>query len=107
MKLQADPTVVYSIKKVTGNYDTLISRLYYKDLKLNSPYNTYLFKGLPPGPIGMPDISSIDAVLNYIDHDYLFFVADPYSNGGHNFSKTLREHNSKKKIYRSYKPLKI
>ena len=102
MKLQADPTVVYSIKKVTGNYDTLIRRLYYKDLKLNSPYNTYLFKGLPPGPIGMPDISSIDAVLNYIDHDYLFFVADPYSNGGHNFSKTLREHNSKKKIYTNW-----
>lgn len=99
MKLQADPTVIYSIKKASTNYDTLIRRLYYRDLKFNSLYNTYLFKGLPPGPIGMPDISSIEAVLNYKEHDYLFFVVDPYSKGGHNFSKSLREHNSKKKIY--------
>ncbi|MBR99711.1 MAG: aminodeoxychorismate lyase [Flavobacteriaceae bacterium] len=100
MKLQADPTVLFSIKKTSGNFDTLIRRLYYKDLKLNSPCNTYLNKGLPPGPISMPDISSIDAVLNYNnDHNFLFFVVDPHSNGRHKFSKSLREHNKKKKIY--------
>jgi len=79
MKLQADPTVIYSIKSYYNNFDTIIRRVLYRDLKLNSPYNTYKIKGLPPGPISMPDISSIDAVLNSRNHNYIFFVADPYN----------------------------
>ena len=79
MKLDADPTVIYALKKISGNFDTIIKRVLYKDLTIDSPYNTYLYKELPPGPIAMPDISSIDAVLNYEDHDYFFFVADATS----------------------------
>ena len=81
MKLQADPTVIYSIKSYYNNFDTIIRRVLYRDLKLNSPYNTYKVKGLPPGPISMPDISSIDAVLNSRNHNYIFFVADPHNPG--------------------------
>ena len=63
MKLQADPTVVYTIKKRDG-FDTKIRRVLYKDLRIKSPYNTYVNRGLPPGPIFTPDISAIEAVLN-------------------------------------------
>ncbi len=71
----------------------------YRDLKLESPYNTYKIKGLPPGPISMPDISSIDAVLNSRSHDYIFFVADPYNPGYHLFASTLRQHNKNRRVY--------
>ena len=81
MRLQADPTVIYSIKSYYNNFDTIIRRVLYRDLKLESPYNTYKIKGLPPGPISMPDISSIDAVLDSRSHDYIFFVADPHNPG--------------------------
>lgn len=97
--LQADPTVIYSIKKTTQNFDTIIKRVLYKDLEIESPYNTYLHDGLPPGPITMPDISSIDAVLNYEKHDYYYFVADPANFGYHKFAKTLRQHNNNKNAY--------
>ncbi len=99
MKLQADPTIIYSIKRESDNFDTLIRRVYNKDLRIKSKYNTYAYKGLPPGPIGMPDIISIDAVLNHDKHNYIYFVVDPYNQGSHNFSKTLREHNKKREIY--------
>lgn len=99
MKLQADPTVIYAIKKQSQNFDTIIRRVLYKDLKIDSPYNTYQHIGLPPGPIAMPDISSIKAVLNYEKHDYLFFVANPKKPGYHSFAKTLRQHNRNKQIY--------
>lgn len=98
-KLDADPTVIYAIKDQTGNFDTIIKRVLYKDLKLDSPYNTYLYKELPPGPITMPDISSIDAVLNYEDHDYFYFVADVENFGYHKFAKTLAQHNVNKREY--------
>ena len=87
--LQADPTVIYAIKKETGNFDTIIKRVLFRDLEMDSPFNTYKYAGLPPGPIAMPDISSIDAVLNAEKHDYLYFVADVSNFGYHMFAKTL------------------
>ena len=98
-KLDADPTVIYAIKKETGNFDTIIKRVLYKDLTLDSPYNTYLYSSLPPGPIFMPDISSIDAVLNFQNHDYFFFVADVQNFGYHKFAETLAQHNRNKQEY--------
>lgn len=100
--LQADPTVIYAIKKQRQNFDTVIKRVLYEDLKIDSPYNTYLYPGLPPGPIYMPDISSIDAVLNYEKHDYFYFVADVDRWGYHKFAKTLRQHNNNKIEYQQY-----
>lgn len=97
--LQADPTVIYAVKKSTHNFDTIIKRVLYKDLEIESPYNTYLHTGLPPGPITMPDISSLEAVLNYEQHDYYFFVADPSNFGYHKFAKTLAQHNRNKAHY--------
>lgn len=97
--LQADPTVIYAIKKETGNYDTIIKRVLYRDLEMDSPYNTYKYKGIPPGPITMPDISSIEAVLNPEQHDYLYFVADVSNFGYHMFAKTLAQHNRNKVQY--------
>ena len=99
MKLQADPTVVYSIKHSTGNFDTIIRRVLYRDLRLDNPYNTYKRNGLPIGPITMPEVSAIEAVLNAERHLYLYFVADVERPGYHNFSKTLSEHNQKRKAY--------
>ena len=61
--------------------------------------NTYRINGLPPGPIAMPDISAIDAVLDYKKHNYIFFVADPYNRGYHLFARNLSEHNRNKKVY--------
>jgi len=98
-KLDADPTVIYAIKEKTGNFDTVIKRVLYKDLELESPYNTYKYKQLPPGPIAMPDISSIDAVLNYEDHDFYYFVANVKNFGYHKFAKTLAQHNRNKQEY--------
>lgn len=98
-KLDADPTVIYAIKEKTGNFDTIIKRVLYKDLELDSPYNTYKYKTLPPGPISMPDISSIDAVLNYEDHDFFYFVADVENFGYHKFAKNLAQHNRNKQEY--------
>ncbi len=97
--LQADPTVIYAIKKETGNYDTIIKRVLYRDLEMDSPYNTYKYRGVPPGPITMPDIASIEAVLNPEKHDYLYFVADVSNFGYHKFAKTLAQHNRNKVQY--------
>jgi UPF0755 protein len=99
MLLQADPTVIYAIKKETGNYDTIIKRVLFRDLEMDSPYNTYKYAGVPPGPITMPDITSIDAVLNPEKHDYLYFVADVSNFGYHMFAKTLAQHNRNKVQY--------
>ena len=99
MRLQADPTVIYSIKDYYKNFDTIIRRVLYRDLRLNSRYNTYRINGLPPGPIAMPDISAIDAVLDYEKHNYIFFVADPYNRGYHLFARNLSEHNRNKRVY--------
>ncbi|AXT63478.1 endolytic transglycosylase MltG [Aquimarina sp. AD10] len=98
-KLDADPTVIYAIKKHRNDWDTVIKRVLYKDLGLDSPYNTYKYATLPPGPIAMPDISSIDAVINYEKHDYYFFVANVENFGYHKFAKTIGQHNRNKKQY--------
>ena len=102
MKLQADPTVIYAMKLKYQNFDTIIRRVLFKDLKIKSPYNTYKYRGLPPGPIIMPDISSIEAVLNPEQHHYLYFVANPNNPGYHLFAKNVKEHNSNKKIYTNW-----
>ncbi|WP_417362971.1 endolytic transglycosylase MltG [Galbibacter sp.] len=99
MLLQADPTVIFAIKKESGDFDTIIKRVLYKDLELDSPYNTYKYSGVPPGPIAMPDISAVDAVLNYEKNDYLYFVADVEKFGYHKFAKTLSQHNRNKQSY--------
>ncbi len=83
MKLEADPTIQYL--QPNG-----WKRLLYKDLKINSPYNTYLYTGLPPGPINNPGREAILAVLYPAKTNYLFFVAT--GEGGHNFSRTFSEH---------------
>lgn len=87
MKLDADPTVQYVVMRKEGRK----RRLLYKDLEIEDPYNTYRRAGLPPGPITNPSPSSIRAVANAEDHDYLYFVAR--GDGGHTFSRTLSEHN--------------
>ncbi|RRQ48272.1 endolytic transglycosylase MltG [Maribacter algicola] len=99
MLLQADPTVIYAIKKVTGNYDTIIKRVLYKDLEMDSPYNTYKYGGVPPGPITMPDISAVDAVLNPEKHNYYYFVANVKNFGYHMFAENIAQHNRNKAQY--------
>lgn len=99
MPLQADPTVIYAIKHKTGDFNRVIKRVLYKDLELDSPYNTYKYASIPPGPITMPDVSSIDAVLNAEKHDYIFFVANVKNFGYHKFAKTLSQHNRNKQEY--------
>lgn len=99
MLLQADPTVIYAKKKSENDFDQVIKRVLYKDLELDSPYNTYKVTGVPPGPITMPDISSIEGVLNYEKHDYIFFVADVSNFGYHKFAKTYAQHNKNKQEY--------
>lgn len=99
MLLQADPTVIYAIKKETGNFDTIIKRVLYKDLEMDSPYNTYKNAGLPPGPIAMPDITAIDAVLNPKKHNYYYFVANVEKFGYHMFAENLTQHNRNKEQY--------
>lgn len=99
MLLQADPTVIYALKLHTNDFDTIIKRVLYKDLEIDSPYNTYKYSGVPPGPITMPDISAIDAVLNPEKHDYYYFVANVENFGYHKFAKSLGQHNRNKAQY--------
>ncbi len=94
--LQADPTVVFA----SGEFG--LRRVLNKHLAIDSPYNTYKYAGLPPGPIAMPDISTIDAVLNYEKHSYLYFCASPDNSGKHLFAKTLVQHNRNADKYRAY-----
>ncbi len=102
MRLQADPTVIYALKKNTNDWKQVIKRVLRKDLEVKSPYNTYQNTGIPPGPIFMADISAIDAVLNAQKHNYLFFVADPNNFGYHKFSKSLGQHNRYSQTYRNW-----
>ena len=99
--LQADPTIIYALKQKYGQ-DKEYKRVLNKDLTIDSPYNTYVNFGLPPGPIGMPDISSIDAVLNYEKHDYYYMCASVENIGHHEFAKTLAEHNANAKAYQKW-----
>ena len=102
MKLQADPTVIFAIQNRNQDFETPIKRVLYKDLEIDSPYNTYQYTGVPPGLIAMPDISSIDAVLNAESHDYLYFAADPENPGYHKFAKTLAQHNRNARVYQNW-----
>lgn len=99
MLLQADPTVIYAKKKLENDFEQVIKRVLYRDLELDSPYNTYKYTGVPPGPISMPDISSINAVLDYETHDYLYMVANVSNPGYHKFAKTLAQHNRNRAEY--------
>lgn len=94
MLLQADPTAVFA----TGDFGTRRVTNYHT--QVDSPYNTYRYAGLPPGPIAMASISSIDAVLNAEQHNYLYFCAKGDGSGLHNFAKTLSGHNRNAAIYR-------
>lgn len=86
MLLQADPTVKFALK----NFEA--KRIYNSMLSADSPYNTYKYKGLPPGPIRIPSVVGIDAVLNHTHHDYLYMCAKEDFSGTHNFAKTFSEH---------------
>lgn len=90
--LQADPTIIFALKRKLGN-DVVIKRVLTKDLQIDSPYNTYINSGLPPGPIAMPDISAINAVLNPAIHEYYYMCASITTIGKHEFAKTLAQHN--------------
>lgn len=85
--LQADPTIKYAM----GNFQ--IKRVLTEYLSVESPYNTYKYAGLPPGPINFPDIASVDAVLNAEHHNYMYFCAKEDFSGYHNFAQSLAEHN--------------
>lgn len=94
MPLQADPTVKFAV----GDFG--LRRVLNRHLEVDSPYNTYKYAGLPPGPICMPSITAIDAVLDYQRHKYLYFAARPDFSGYHNFAATLAEHNRNADAYR-------
>ncbi len=94
IRLQADPTIIFAIGDFSRN------RVLKADLLVDSPYNTYRHAGLPPGPISVPSVSGIDAVLNAEDHSFLYFCARADMSGYHYFSKSLREHNRYAQKYR-------
>ena len=94
--LECDPSVVYALK-LAGQYD---GDLRPAELRIRSPYNTYLNYGLPPGPIGNPGMASLEAALAPAHVDYLYFVAN--GSGGHSFSRTLAEHRRNVDRYRQY-----
>ncbi|MDH5609554.1 MAG: endolytic transglycosylase MltG [Cyclobacteriaceae bacterium] len=87
IKLQADPTLIYA----TGDFT--IRRVLNKHKEIESPYNTYKYYGLPPGPINMPSIAALDAVLNHKNHSFIYFCASADFSGYHVFASTLSEHN--------------
>ncbi len=93
MKLEADPTVIFAI----GNFN--IKRVLNRMLNHNSPYNTYKYNGLPPGPICMPSIAAIDAVLSYEKHNYIYFCAKEDFSGYHNYASNLAEHQNNAKKF--------
>lgn len=93
MPLQADPTIKFATKQFDAH------RIYHNMLSVNSPYNTYKNTGLPPGPIRIPSIAAIDAVLNYVHHDYIYMCAKEDFSGTHNFARTYEEHQQNAERY--------
>lgn len=102
MPLQADPTLKFAAYQLPKYKNTVIKRVLNVHKAIESPYNTYKNRGLPPGLIAMPDISAIDAVLNYEKHKYIFFAADAKRFGFHKFAKTLSQHNINAIEYQRY-----
>ena len=96
MKLQADPTVKFALNEPN------LKRVLNRHLKYDSPYNTYLYKGLPPGPICIPEVTAIDAVLNYQKHDYIYMCAEPTYSGKHNFAVTYKGHMENYQLYKNW-----
>ena len=95
MALQADPTLIFAAKDFT------IKRVLNKHKEIESPYNTYKYVGLPPGPINLPSIPALEAVLNYKKHDYLFMCAKEDFSGYHNFAKTHSQHMRYARLYQN------
>ena len=93
MLLQADPTIKFA------HNDFAMQRVLFRHLEIDSPFNTYRRRGLPPGPIRIPSIRGIDAVLNYTKHNYIFMAAKETLDGRHNFAVTLAEHNRNARRY--------
>ena len=100
--LQADPTLKFAAYQLPKYKNTIIRRVLNEHKNIDSPYNTYKNAGLPPGLITMPDISAIDAVLNYEKHNYFYFAADAQKPGFHKFAKTLSQHNQNARAYQRY-----
>jgi UPF0755 protein len=95
MALQADPTLVFAV----GDFN--LKRVLNVHKEIDSPYNTYKYPGLPPGPINLPEISALEAVLNYEDHDYLYFCAKEDFSGYHAFAKDYNEHMNNARRYQT------
>lgn len=93
--LQADPTVKFAV----GDFS--LQRILFEHLEIESPYNTYKYAGLPPGPLRIPTIKGMDSVLNYMKHNYLYMCAKEDFSGRHNFAATLAEHNRNANRYRA------
>lgn len=93
--LQADPTVKFAVGDFT------LQRILFEHLEIDSPYNTYKYAGLPPGPLRIPTIKGMDSVLNYMKHNYLYMCAKEDFSGRHNFAATLAEHNRNANRYRA------
>jgi UPF0755 protein len=93
IRLQADPTIKFAL----GDFER--KRILTADTFIDSPYNTYTHDGLPPGPIALPTITAIDAVLKYEKHDYIYFCAKEDFSGYHNFARTLDQHNKNARSY--------
>ncbi len=91
--LQADPTLKFAL----GNFS--LKRILNEDKTIDSPYNTYMYKGLPPGPISIPSVSAIDGVLHYEKHNYIFFCAKADFSGYHAFARNLSQHNKNARDY--------
>lgn len=99
--LQADPTIIYCVKEIKGQ-DYVVKRVLNADLEINSPYNTYKNKGLPPTLISMPDISAIDGVLNAEKHNYFYMCVNVDKLGYHAFAKSLTQHNRNAEKYHQW-----
>jgi len=100
--LQADPTLKYAAYQLPKYKNTIIKRVLNVHKSIDSPFNTYKYNGLPPGLIAMPDLTAVEAVLNYEQHSFFYFAADPQNTGFHLFAKTLRGHNQNAKKYQLY-----
>ena len=92
MPLQSDPTAIFGTRKNA-------QRVYLSDIQSDNPYNTYKFKGLPPGPINLPEAAYIDAVLEASTHRYIYMCAQPGGTGKHNFAVSLSEHENNRRAY--------